>query len=228
MANHCSEFINSSKAQAGILKDNPIHTDMMYAARTAKLQFVLNVVLNDRKEIIASFAGDFEAAHAEGTGFLASLARVKKIDCDIAVCTNGGYPMDQNIYQTSKGMTTAAATNKEGGVIVLVAGLRDGHGGQGFYNDLAGSKNPREFMNRVSKIGREDTAPDQWTTQIVARVLCHHRLIMVSDLIAPETIRSLHMEYARTLHEAMIRAFEIEGPDAKVVVIPDGLSVIVE
>jgi lactate racemase len=66
MANHCSEFINSPNTRPGILQDNPIHKDMLYAAKTAGLRFILNVVLNGDREIIASFAGDLEKAQREG------------------------------------------------------------------------------------------------------------------------------------------------------------------
>ena len=72
------------------------------------------------------------------------------------------YPLDQNIYQAVKGMTSAEATNKEGGVIIMVAGLSDGHGGVGFYNNLAQSKTPQEFLERVAKTDRRHTVPDQW------------------------------------------------------------------
>ena len=128
MANHCAEFINSLDARPGILKTNPIHKDMLYAAHAAGLRFIVNVVLNGDREIIASFAGDVEDAHYKGCDFLSSLAGVKKLPCDITVVTNGGYPLDQNIYQAVKCLTAAEATNKDGGVIIMVAGLADGTG----------------------------------------------------------------------------------------------------
>jgi nickel-dependent lactate racemase len=227
MANHCSEFIGSPKARAGNLHGNPMHIDMLYAAKTAGVKFIVNVVLNGSREILGSFAGDLEEAHAKGTDLLSSLARVSKVECDIAVSTNGGYPLDQNIYQSVKGMTSAEATNKEGGVIIMVAGLADGHGGLGFYNNLAQSKSPQEFLERVAKTDRNHTIPDQWETQILSRVLSHHHVIMVSDLVKPELVTNMHMELATTFDEALRRAYEIEGPDAKVAVIPDGLAVIV-
>jgi len=227
MANHCSEFIGSARARPGNLHDNPIHIDMLYAAKTAGLKFIVNVVLNGKREIIGSFAGDLEKAHARGAEFLSSLARVSKLECDIAVSTNGGYPMDQNIYQAVKGMSSAAATNKEGGVIIMVAGLADGHGGLNFYNHLANSKSPQEFLERAAKTDRNHTLPDQWAAQGLAMVLSHHHVIMVSDLVKPELVADMHMELAKTFDEALRRAYEIEGQDAKVVVIPDGLDVIV-
>ncbi|HVP29386.1 MAG TPA: nickel-dependent lactate racemase [Myxococcota bacterium] len=227
LANHCSEFIASPNTRPGILDGNPIHEDMLYAAKAAGLRFIVNVVLNGDRTIIASFAGDLEEAHRKGCEFLTSLARVDKVDCDVTVVSNGGYPLDQNIYQAVKGLTSAEATNKTGGVIVMVAGLSDGTGGEGFYHNLADAKSPKEFLDRVSRIGRDQTVPDQWESQVLARILDQHRVILVSDLIAPEIVTNMHMQHARTFDEAMRRAFDMEGKSGRVAVIPDGLAVIV-
>src|SRR5208283_6162778 len=97
--------------------------DMLYAAKTAGLSFIVNVILNGERDVIASFSGALEQAHAEGCRFLTSLASVSKAPCDITVVTNGGYPLDQNIYQAVKGLTSAEAANKVGGVIIMLAGL---------------------------------------------------------------------------------------------------------
>ncbi|EGO5181142.1 nickel-dependent lactate racemase [Enterococcus faecalis] len=228
MANHSGEFIDSSNSRTGNLTDNPIHNDMVYAAAKANLAFIVNVVLDGDKKIIGSFAGDMVEAHKVGCNFVKEIARVKKIPCDIAVSTNGGFPLDQNIYQAVKGMTAAEATNKDGGVIIMVAGCRDGHGGEGFYENIANVKNPNEFLEAAIHTPRLETVPDQWTSQILARILVHHHIIFVSDLVDPELITSMHMEIAKTFDEALERAFEREGLNAKVTVIRDGLAVIVE
>ncbi|HAP3760491.1 TPA: nickel-dependent lactate racemase [Enterococcus faecalis] len=228
MANHSGEFIDSSNSRTGNLTDNPIHNDMVYAAAKANLAFIVNVVLDGDKKIIGSFAGDMVEAHKVGCNFVKEIARVKKIPCNIAVSTNGGFPLDQNIYQAVKGMTAAEATNKDGGVIIMVAGCRDGHGGEGFYENIANVKNPNEFLEAAIHTPRLETVPDQWTSQILARILVHHHIIFVSDLVDSELITSMHMEIAKTFDEALERAFEREGLNAKVTVIRDGLSVIVE
>src|SRR5271166_6314898 len=228
LANHCAEFINSPDTRPGILEDNPIHKDMLYAAKTAGLRFIVNVNLNGEREIIASFSGGLEEAHAEGCKFLTSLASVSKVPCDITVVTNGGYPLDQNIYQAVKGLTSAEATNKTGGVIIMIAGLADGTGGEGFYDNLAQCKTPQEFLDRVSHVDRRHTVPDQWESQVLARILSRHHVIMVSDLIQPEIVTNMHMEHAKTFDEALRRAYQLQGNTAKVAVIPDGLAVIVK
>lgn len=123
---------------------------MVYAARTANLAFIVNVVLNGNHEIIGSFAGDMETAHEKGCDFVRSLASVNKVNCDIAISTNGGYPLDQNIYQAIKGMTAAEATLPDDGIIIMIAGCRDGHGGVGFYHNIADVKDPEEFEQKQS------------------------------------------------------------------------------
>ena len=73
-----------------------------------------------------------------------------------------------------------------------------------------------------------ETVPDQWTSQILARILVHHHVIFVSDLVDPALITGMHMELATSFDEALEKALAREGKDAKVTVIRDGLSVVVE
>lgn len=227
MANHCSEFIASDRTRTGILEDNPIHRDMLYAAQQAKLAFILNVVIDAKKQVIAAFAGDSEKAHRTGCDFVMKLAEVKKIPADIVVSTNGGYPLDQNIYQAVKGMTAAEASVKDGGVIIMVAACDDGHGGEGFYHMLKDVPSAEALLEKVATVPRDKTAPDQWEAQILARILHKYTVILVTDMCDPEMIRAMHIRHASTFAEALKEAFALKGAEATVAVIPDGVSVIV-
>ena len=97
LANHCAEFIASPHARTGVLENNPLHRDMLHAAKAANLGFIINVVINADKKIIKAFAGHREDAHLQGCEFVRELAGVKKVEEDIAVTTHGGYPLEQNI-----------------------------------------------------------------------------------------------------------------------------------
>ena len=227
MANHCSEFIASPCAQTGILENNPIHKDMLYAAAQAKLAFILNVVIDAKKQVIAAFAGDSEKAHVKGCEFVLNMSQVKKNPTDIVITTNGGYPLDQNIYQSVKGMTAAEANCKSGGVIIMVAGLSDGHGGESFCKMVSEAETPQKLLEEFSRIPRNETKPDQWEAQILCRILSNYKVIVVTDMCDPEMIRKMHMEHAKTFDEALARAFELKGRNATVSLIPDGVSVIV-
>ena len=227
MANHCSEFIADPRARTGLLAGNPIHKDMVFAARAAKLAFICNVVINAEKEAIFAVAGDMEEAHEAGCRFLSSLCKVEAKPADIVISTNGGYPLDQNIYQAVKGMTAAEATVKPGGVIIMLAKSNDGHGGEHFYHQMADEPDIEKTLALFLSRGRNETVPDQWQTQIFIRVLQRATVIYMSD--APdEMVKNLHMIPVHSLEDAMAKAEEIVGrKDATVTAIPDGVSVMV-
>lgn len=228
LANHCSEFIANNNARTGILEGNPIHNDMIWAAKKAKLKFVVNVVLNSKKEPIFAVAGDLEKAHKKGTDFIASLCAVKAIPADIVISTNGGYPLDQNVYQAVKGMTAAEATVKEGGVIIMLARSNDGIGGDHFYHQLADEPDICKTMELFLSRGRNETAPDQWQTQILLRILMKAKVIYVSDLES-SVIEKLHMIPANSLEEAVALAKKMLAKESvTITAIPDGVSVVVE
>ena len=231
LANHCSEFIASPNARTGILKGNPIHEDMLYAAKAAKLAFICNVVIDADKKVIAAFAGDREEAHYAGVDFEMKLAGVKPIPADIVITTNGGYPLDQNIYQSVKGMTAAEATCKEGGVIIDVSSCSDGHGGEDFYNNLKNATSLQKAMDEILARGRNETVFDQWEAQILMRMLLRFTIIMVTE--APkQMIEDMHMKYASSIEEALAMAKDVLAEkgvkEPKITVIPDGVSVIVK
>ena len=227
MYNHNSAFIDSPYARTGIIEGNPIHDDMLYAARAARLDFIVNVVIDAEHEPIYAVAGDCDLAHRAGREFLISKCSINAILADIAVSTNGGYPLDQNIYQSVKGMTAAEATVKKGGVIIMLAKSNDGHGGESFYNTFKDEKNIENMMKSFLERKPEETIVDQWQSQILARVMLKAKIVFVSD--APdEMIENMSMIPAHSMDEAMEKAKAIVNKDNyKVTVIPDGVSVII-
>ena len=182
------------------------------------------MALNAKKEIIAAFAGDLEQAHEAGCDFIRSQSQCEAVQGDIVITSNGGYPLDQNLYQTPKAASTAATCAGEDGVIILCAGCADGIGGEHF-EELMLSGSVDEIERRLSAIAPEKTIPEQWCAQIYARILRKHPVIVCSDMLDSELIRKAHMLPARTPEEALDIAFRLKGADASVVLIPDGVSV---
>lgn len=227
MYNHNAEFIDNEKARTGILDGNPIHKDMLYAARMARLDFIVNVVINADKEIIHAVAGDCDLAHRKGCSFLESQCKVNSVMSDIVISTNGGYPLDQNIYQAVKGMTSAEATINDGGVIIMIAKSNDGHGGERFFKSFKEEKDVDNMLKIFLSTPSDETIPDQWQSQIFARILKRAKVIYVSD--APDDMVSdLHMIPAHSVEEAIEKADDIlRDKNSNITVIPDGVSVIV-
>lgn len=225
--NHCGSFIADEHSRTGVLEGNPIHRDMVAAARMAKLAYIVNVVINDDKETVAAFAGDPFLAHEAGAAFLKQKCEVSAVPGDIVITSNGGAPMDQNLYQCVKGLTAAEATAKPGAVLIICAEAADGIGGDGFYRSLRQCENPAELYESYCATPQGETIPDQWQTQILARILMKHRVIFVTRKELEQTIQEMKMEYAETLEQALEMARRSVGETAAVTVIPNGISVIV-
>ena len=172
-------------------------------------------------------AGDMEQAHQAGCRFLEGLCGVEAAMADIVITTNGGYPLDQNIYQAVKGMTAAEATVREGGVIIMLAKSNDGHGGAAFCRELMAGDDMDALMADILRRGRGETLPDQWQAQIMIRILQRAKVVYVSDA-EDELVEKLHMTPAHSLREALELAEDLLGKkDATITAIPDGVGVIV-
>jgi len=224
--NHSARAMAHPKAATGVLDGNPIHEDMIVAARLAKLAFVFNVLLDEEKRVAAAVCGEADAAHRAGCALLAARCGVDPIPADVVLTTNGGYPLDQNLYQCPKGLDAALACAKEGAVIILAAACRDGLGGENFGRMmLEGS--PRELLDRILATPAEKTVSEQWCVQRFADALLRHEIILVTWGIDRRTVEKMHFRYAASIEEAVGMALERKGPGAKIAVIPDGVGVIV-
>ncbi|HJB58776.1 MAG TPA: nickel-dependent lactate racemase [Candidatus Faecalibacterium faecipullorum] len=223
--NHSYKAIASPYAATGVLEHNPIHEDMVYAARKVNVQFIMNVALNAEKKVIAAFAGDLEQAHAEGVAFVRSLAQCPSVEGDIVITSNGGYPLDQNLYQSPKAVATAEACCRDGGVIIMCASCCDGMGGTHF-EKLIVRGTVDEIDSYLSTIPPKETIPEMWCAQIFSRILKKHKVILVTTYLDHEMVRKANMIPASSPDEALEMAYQMMGRDAEVVVIPDGVAVL--
>lgn len=228
LGNHCGAFIASPCARTGILEGNPLHRDMVAAAEMAKLAFIVNAVIDEEKKTVAAFAGDFRKAHEAGVSFLRQYCEVKAEPADIVITSNGGAPLDQNIYQCVKGLTAAEATAREGAVLIICAELADGTGGEGFYRSLRDCESPRAHFEQCVATPQAETIPDQWESQILARILMKHRVIFVSRPEMESTIREMKLDFAPNIEQALAMARAEKGENARITVIPNGISVMVK
>ena len=226
LGNHCSRFIDSPFARTGILDGNPIHSDMLAAAEMAKLAFIANVVINEDKKTVAAFAGNYLTAHRQGCDYMMNFFKTAPVRADVVVTSNGGAPLDQNIYQCVKSMTAAEACCEEGGVIIICAECADGHGGEGFYRALRDCESPSALYAAQMATPQNETVADQWESQILARILMHHTVIFVTRPELKSMVEEMKMRFAPSLEAAIVQAAAL-GKE-KIVFIPNGISVIIK
>lgn len=229
LGNHCSKFIHSPYSRTGILDNNPIHKDMVAASQMAGQRYIVNVIIDGDKKVVHAVAGDAIKAHEAGCAFLGNYCQVTpQRRADIAISTNGGYPLDQNMYQSVKGMTAAEAAAKEDGILIMVSNCGDGHGGEGFYKALRDCESPAALMEEILRVPQDETKPDQWEYQIQARILMKHKVIYVMCEEYRAMAREMGFLTAADVNEALAMALEEKGRQAHITVIPDGVSVMVK
>ena len=229
LGNHCSKFIHSPYSRTGILENNPIHKDMVAASQMAGQRYIVNVIIDGDKKVVHAVAGDAIKAHEAGCAFLENYCQVTpQRRADIAISTNGGYPLDQNMYQSVKGMTAAEAAAKEDGILIMVSNCGDGHGGEGFYKALRDCESPAALMEEILKVPQDETKPDQWEYQIQARILMKHKVVYVMCEEYRAMAREMGFLTAADVNEALAMALEEKGRQAHITVIPDGVSVMVK
>ena len=176
---------------------------MCYAAKAAPLSFILNVRLDSEKRIVAVYAGDPEQAHNAGCRDCLAHSSTGRVEGDLVITSNGGYPLDQNIYQAVKGMSTGSACVRPGGVLIMASECSNGHGGEDFFQWFSSAESPAAVAEKIASIPPERTLPDQWEAQVLARVMQKSKCVFVTQPENKALITGMHMTYASTLQNAM-------------------------
>jgi len=197
--------------------DSPVRLDMEDAAEIAGLDFILNVVLNGKKEIVQSVAGDFREAHRAGAATVDVMYRRAVQPAEIVITCAGGRPKDLNLFQAQKALDNAKNAALPGGTIILVAECCEGLGNHVFERwarDACSAEDCWERFGREYEFGGHKAA-------FLAQESFHHQLILVSSM-PDELVRMCFMQPAKTLGEALSLAKESQGKDARTIVMPHG------
>jgi nickel-dependent lactate racemase len=201
MSNHGGRMLAHPRATWCQTEGNPVFEEARRVALATEPAFIVNVTLNERKEITGVFAGEMVQAHDAGIAF-AENAYLQPVPrrYDIVVATNMGYPADINLYQSVKGMSVAAQAVKEGGAIVLAAECADGLGQAHYAEMLAWRQTPQELLNMVLEPGFAEL--EQWAIQCQTMVQVKADLYLYSSLGAEETRRA-HLKHCRDIGETV-------------------------
>lgn len=211
-------FMLDPKAVAGNLETNPARAAIDEVGEMVGIDFILNVILNEHKQIIAAVAGDKLAAHRQGCAILDSLYKVTLQErADIVVVSAGGFPKDINLYQAHKALDNAKHAVKEKGTIILAAECSEGLGEEVFREWMFAANKPQDILDRV----KHEFTLGGHKAVAIAMLLQKAEVILVSDLDRELTER-LFFKYAASLQQALDLALVAHGPSATVRVIPFG------
>lgn len=212
----------------GILDGNPVRMDIEEAGQLCPADFIVNVILDEHKEIIRCVSGHPVKAHREGAKFLDSLYRVKiPRRADIVIASAGGFPKDRNMYQAQKALDNASRAVRDGGVIIWAAECSEGLGEPHFEQWMTGHEKSSDMIEHI----RGDFVLGGHKAAAIAMVLERARVILVSSLEAA-FVRKIFLEpavasdSASMLTSALDRAAGYVGAKPSIIVMPYGGSVL--
>jgi nickel-dependent lactate racemase len=220
LSNHGREMIGHPKATWGVTAGNPIWEEMREMAQRTEPTFLVNVAINAQREITGVFAGDMLAAHAAGCTFVGAQAFVPVVHpYDVVIATNSGYPLDQNLYQTVKGMSAALRAVRPGGAILMCSACNDGLPDHGKYAELlqeGGS--PQGILDMLNRPGF--SAHDQWEVQIQAQIQLRADVYIYSDGLTDEQVRRALLTPVRELDAGLESLRRRYG--SRICILPNG------
>jgi lactate racemase len=218
---HNAQMIGHPKSTWALLEGNPVQGEIREAVAMAPPHFMINVALNTKRDITAIWAGHYIEAHEIGCRFVVEHAtRAVEEPFDVVISTNSGYPLDQNLYQTVKGMSAAARIVRPGGAIIAVSECSDGLPEHGNFKELLQMRQtPQELLTMIEAPGFE--LYDQWEAQSQAIVQRKADVYLYSSL-APETVRDAMLTPIVDIEATLAALLDRYGSDARVAVLPEG------
>ncbi|MCI0746755.1 MAG: nickel-dependent lactate racemase [Verrucomicrobia subdivision 3 bacterium] len=221
MSNHGAKNIGDPNATFGVTEGNPLWEELRDIALRAGPSFVLNVSLNEERQITGVFAGDIIQAHKVGIEFVRQSAMQQvSAPFDVVVTTNSGYPLDLNLYQGVKGMSAGARIIKPGGTLILACECREGvPAGSPLDKLLRSASSPEEILAMLATPGF--VRPEQWQAQIQALVQRKARVLVYSSL-PDDVIHAAHLTPCHDIEGAVKTELTSLGSEAQVAVLPQG------
>ncbi len=218
---HRAAVIGDPRSTWGQLDGNPTQEQVRANGSVLPVDFCINVTQNRDRRITGFFCGEVLAAHRQGCEFARSTAMSPcPRSYPIVVTTNGGYPLDQSLYQSVKGMSAAAQIVTEGGLILTAAECRDGFPEHGNFRKLLFEHDsPAAILRTILAPGF--SMYDQWEAQMLAMILIKARVGLYSTM-ADGDVRRAHLEPVADPTGYLQEELRRIGDDAAVAVIPEG------
>ena len=221
-ANHGADMIAGPNASWGITTGNPIWEEIQEIAGLIGNAFLLNVALNQDKQVTAVFTGKPYDAVVEGCSFVSqhTMQPVTQL-FDIVVTCNSGFPLDLNLYQTVKGISAAARIVRQGGAIIAAAECWDGLPEHGSLAELLqGTQSPQDLLDRIMQPGFQ--MQDQWQAQILVQIMTKADIYVFSDGLSETQLQQAMLKKSCHIEDTLAELLKIYGREAKIAVLPQG------
>lgn len=218
---HNAARIGHPRSTWGVLDHNPTQELIRHNGSLLPVDFCANVTLNRERQITRFFCGNIISAHEQGAAFRKDTTMIA---CEqpypIVLTTNSGYPLDQSLYQTDKGLSAAAQIVQDGGLIICASECSDGFPSHGNFRQLLfDHATPQGLLNTI--LAPDFALFDQWEAQIHADICLKARVALYSTLPADD-VRRAYLEPIGDLDAFIAAEIGRVGKDIPIAVLPEG------
>ncbi len=218
---HSPSRIADPRATWLVTEGNPVHDFVRAAVALAPPTLSVDVAINQRRQLTAVFAGPLPAGHAAACRFVDETS-VQSVGArfDVVLSTNGGYPLDRNLYQAVKGMAAAERVVRVGGTIVMAAQCTDGTPRGGAFARLLAEARAPDALGGIE--GPSET--DRWQAQVLGRVLDHAEVWLHAGGLTDDEVHAAFLRPVADVTDAVAEALDGTGlgPGARLGVLPYG------
>lgn len=218
---HHPRMLEPEAATNGILEGNPVHRFALEVARKARVDFNVNVTVDEQRRLTGVFAGELEQAHRAGVESANRLVRVEVPEpAEVVVTSCAGYPLDTTFYQSVKGLIGALPVVKPGGTIVMAASLSEGIGSPDFVRLLDETESLEQF---TTDMWRDDFFfIDQWQLEEHAKVCRKAKVAVYTDGLSAADLSRCFVTPVESVEAGVEAALAEAGPEARIIAIPEG------
>ena len=205
-------------ARSGNIEDNPVHEEMQEAAEKVGVDFNINVVTNEHREIIEIVAGELYKSWLKGVKACKKtyLCPIKQ-KAEVIITSPGGYPKDINVYQAQKALENAYQAVKTGVTIILLAECSEGYGEATFEKWIEEANALDDIIKRLKKkfvLGGHKAFA-------IARVAKEVEVILISSL-PQDKVRKLFFIPLEDISQALNYVKDKYGEDFQAYILPSG------
>ena len=171
-----------------------------FVSEKVGLDFIVNVVMDGRGEMVRCVAGNFLHAHRQGVRYAKEVYAVP-VSKRYPLCISNAYPAQVDFWQASKAIAAGEMMTRDGGTMILLAHCMEGNKTHPAFAKYIG-QSPDELI-RLIESGKAQDLVACAIAVTISKIRQRIRIALVSTGLDDKTCGDMGFTYYRSLESAV-------------------------